>query len=85
MVLGLDAPEAQLGAAFVVAAQEPLVRGFAVGRAIFWATAEKWFGAMISDSEAVGEIAASYRRIIGHWRRVRPVRGDGLARANLAP
>ncbi|HEY7460059.1 MAG TPA: 5-dehydro-2-deoxygluconokinase [Xanthobacteraceae bacterium] len=85
MVLGLDAPEAQLGAAFVVAAQEPLVRGFAVGRTIFWATAEKWFGAMISDSEAVGEIAASYRRIIGHWRRVRPVRGDGLARANLAP
>ena len=32
MVLGLNAPEAELAASFALAAKQPLVKGFAVGR-----------------------------------------------------
>ncbi|NCW61960.1 MAG: DUF2090 domain-containing protein, partial [Rhodobacteraceae bacterium] len=35
VVLGLDASEAELAASFAMAAQQPLVKGFAVGRTIF--------------------------------------------------
>jgi 5-dehydro-2-deoxygluconokinase len=72
LMLGLDAPEQELGAAFAAAAAEPMVRGFAVGRTIFWLAAEKWFAGAISDGKAVQEIAESCRRVVAHWRVARP-------------
>jgi 5-dehydro-2-deoxygluconokinase len=72
MVLGLDAPENELRNAFVAASPEPNVRGFAVGRTIFWPTALRWFAASIDDVAAIREIAESYRRIVGYWRDARP-------------
>jgi 5-dehydro-2-deoxygluconokinase len=72
MVLGLDAPENELRKAFVAASPEPSVRGFAVGRTIFWPTAQRWFTAGIDDAAAVREIAEVYRRVVGYWRDARP-------------
>jgi 5-dehydro-2-deoxygluconokinase len=78
MMLGLDAPEEELGAAFSAAAAEPIVRGFAVGRTIFWSTAERWFAGSISDAAAVQEIAQSYRRVVARWREARPSDGNAI-------
>src|SRR3546814_12359806 len=53
VLLGLSAPEAELVASFQVAAAQPLVKGFAVGRTIFAAAAARWFGGEIDDEAAV--------------------------------
>ncbi len=42
VVLGLDAPEAELAESFAIAARQPLVKGFAVGRTIFAEAARSW-------------------------------------------
>ena len=42
VLLGLEAPEPELEAAFAAAASEPLVKGFAVGRTIFNDAARSW-------------------------------------------
>ena len=68
LVLGLDAGESDLAAAFAAAAGEPLVRGFAVGRHIFWPVAEAWFGGRLHDAAARDAIAANYRRVVALWR-----------------
>ncbi|NNG04584.1 MAG: 5-dehydro-2-deoxygluconokinase [Inquilinus sp.] len=71
VVLGLDAPAAELEAAFAVAARQPLCKGFAVGRTIFGAVADDWFAGRLDDAGAVERIAANYRRLIDSWRRHR--------------
>ena len=63
LVLGLDMPERDLGLSFSSAASEPLVRGFAVGRTIFWPVAEKWFANQIDDKTAIALIIGSLRRV----------------------
>jgi 5-dehydro-2-deoxygluconokinase len=68
LVLGLDAGEGDLAATFAAAGAEPLVRGFAVGRRIFWPAAEAWFAGDLDDERACAEIAASYRRVVALWR-----------------
>jgi len=57
LVLGLDMPVRDLGLAFASAATEPMVKGFAVGRTIFWPAAERWFAGEIQDAEAISMIA----------------------------
>ena len=42
VVLGLDAPEAELSASLAIAAKYDLVKGFAVGRTIFAGPAADW-------------------------------------------
>jgi 5-dehydro-2-deoxygluconokinase len=73
VVLGLDAPEAELAASFALAARQPLVRGFAVGRTIFGQAARDWFAGLISDSEAVAVMAARYRALCAVWDKAREV------------
>ena len=60
MLLGLEAPEEELVAAFALAAQSPAVKGFAIGRTIFAAAAEKWLAGSMPDEEAVAEMAARF-------------------------
>lgn len=67
LVLGLDMPEQDLGKAFASAAIEPMVRGFAVGRTIFWPAAERWFTGEIGNVQATSMIVASFRRIRQLW------------------
>ena len=71
VVLGLDAPEAELAASFAVAAAFPLVRGFAVGRTIFGAVARDWLAGRIDDEAAVSAMAARYARLCAVWDEAR--------------
>lgn len=71
VVLGLDAPEAELADSFRVAAAQPLVRGFAVGRTIFGAVARDWMADRINDDAAVAEMARRYARLCDIWDRAR--------------
>ena len=72
LLLGLDAPEAEIREGFERAAGHALCKGFAIGRTIFRAPAERWFAGQIDDGTAIEEIAAAYRRILDLWRRFRP-------------
>ncbi len=71
VVLGLDAPEADLAASFEVAVAFPLVKGFAVGRSIFGDAARAWMIGQMSDREAVLQMAARYERLCSIWDRAR--------------
>ena len=72
LLLGLTATEDVLRASFALAAKQPICKGFAVGRTIFGTAADDWFAGRIDDQEAIGRMAASYRRLIGYWREHRP-------------
>jgi 5-dehydro-2-deoxygluconokinase len=67
VVLGLDAPEAELAAAFRAAARQPLVRGFAVGRTIHGAPGRAWMAGEIDDRAAVEAMAAAFGRLSAAW------------------
>ena len=71
VVLGLDAPEDELAASFALAARQPLVRGFAVGRTIFAAPARDWMAGRIGDAEAVARMTDNYARLCGIWNEAR--------------
>ena len=71
VVLGLDAPEAELAASFARAAQFPLVKGFAVGRTIFGDAARAWMAGDMTDAEAVAQMADRFTRLCGIWDRAR--------------
>ena len=53
LLLGLDAPEAELVAAFAMARRHPVCKGFAVGRTIFGPPAEDWLAGRINDQQAI--------------------------------
>ncbi|MBV1705012.1 MAG: 5-dehydro-2-deoxygluconokinase, partial [Hyphomicrobiales bacterium] len=57
LMLGLDAPEAELLGDFRAAAGVPVVKGFAVGRTIFVGPAQDWFAGRIDDAKAVATMA----------------------------
>ncbi len=79
VLLGLEAPEDELEAAFAVCAHVPVVKGFAVGRTIFAEAAEKWLAGTIDDQAAIDDMAERFARLTEAWskvtqrqRRVRP-------------
>ena len=71
VVLGLDAPEAELAASFAMAAQQPLVKGFAVGRTIFGDAARAWMAGDIGDAEAIEMMRGRYQRLCEIWDQAR--------------
>jgi len=71
VVLGLDAPEAELAASLALAAQQPLVKGFAVGRTIFGDAARAWMAGDISDAEAIDMMRGRYQRLCEIWDQAR--------------
>ena len=71
VVLGLDAPEAELAASFAMAAQQPLVKGFAVGRTIFGDAARAWMTDDSSTSEAIDMMRGRYQRLCEIWDQAR--------------
>jgi 5-dehydro-2-deoxygluconokinase len=74
LLLGLEAPEDQLVAAFALAATNPVVKGFAVGRTIFAEAAEAWLGGTMSDAEAIAAMARKFRRLSEAWDRAMQAR-----------
>ena len=79
VVLGLDAPEAELAASFETAAGFDLVRGFAVGRTIFGTVAKAWLAGEITDAEAVAEMARRYTRLCAIWDKARAATREAVA------
>ena len=71
VVLGLDAPEAELAASFALAAKQPLVKGFAVGRTIFGDAARSWMTGAMGDEDAVALMAERYARLCAVWDEAR--------------
>lgn len=71
VVLGLDAPQAELEASFQLAAGFDLVKGFAVGRTIFGDAARKWLAGSINDVQAVEDMAARYQSLCAIWDAAR--------------
>jgi len=67
VVLGLEAPEAELAASFERAARFPLVKGFAVGRTIFAEAARDWLAGRIDDTTAVTRMRDNYARLCRIW------------------
>ena len=49
VLLGLEAPEAELKAAFAALREQTVVKGFAVGRTIFADAADQWLSGKIDD------------------------------------
>lgn len=73
VVLGLEAPEAELAAAFRIAAATRLVKGFAVGRTIFAGAADKWLSGKMNDEEAVADMAARFESLVSIWKETQHV------------
>lgn len=71
VVLGLDAPEAELAASFALAAKQPLVKGFAVGRTIFGDAARAWLKGDMADDAAITQMADRYTRLCEIWDNAR--------------
>jgi 5-dehydro-2-deoxygluconokinase len=67
MVLGLEAPFADLVESFRACAGVPLVKGFAVGRTIHIDPARAWLGGKISDAEAVDQMAERFASLVTAW------------------
>jgi 5-dehydro-2-deoxygluconokinase len=79
VVLGLDAPEAELAASFETAAGFDLVEGFAVGRTIFGEVARGWMTGETDDAEAVAEMARRYARLCELWDEARAAAQEAVA------
>ncbi len=71
VVLGLDAPADELAASFALAAKEPLVKGFAVGRTIFGDAARNWMIGVMDDKAAVDLMATRYAALCAVWDKNR--------------
>ncbi|TNC50688.1 DUF2090 domain-containing protein, partial [Rubellimicrobium rubrum] len=71
VVLGLDAPAEELAQSFRLAARQPLVKGFAVGRTIFGSVARAWLRGEMGDKEAVAEMARRFAGLCATWDAAR--------------
>jgi len=71
VVLGLGESEEKLAQSFKVAADYPLVKGFAVGRTIFAETAKAYMADAITGPEAIEDMAAKYARLCEIWDQAR--------------
>jgi 5-dehydro-2-deoxygluconokinase len=71
VVLGLDAGEAELAASLQLAARQPLVKGFAIGRTIFGDAARAWLKGAMTDDEAVAQMSDRYARLARLWDKAR--------------
>jgi 5-dehydro-2-deoxygluconokinase len=71
VVLGLDAREEDLATSLALAARQPLVKGFAIGRTIFGDAARAWFTGRMTDAEAVAQMSDRYARLCRTWDAAR--------------
>jgi 5-dehydro-2-deoxygluconokinase len=71
VLLGLDAPEEELARGFAAAAEQPAVKGFAVGRTIFSSAAQKWLRGQMTDEAATADMAERFASLVAIWNGVR--------------
>ena len=68
IVLGKQMPADQLMAMFAAAKSDNMVKGFAIGRTIFWGPAEDWFAGRSDDQTAVRQMASGFAGLIDAWQ-----------------
>jgi 5-dehydro-2-deoxygluconokinase len=71
VILGLGASEDELKRGFELASEQPLCKGFAVGRSVFQSVAEQWFAGAINDNEVIAQVGTNYSRLVQLWRQRR--------------
>jgi 5-dehydro-2-deoxygluconokinase len=71
VLLGLSAPEEELVGCFATAAPFAVVKGFAVGRTIFYDAARDWLTNRLTDEEAVAMLAGKLSSLVAAWRKAR--------------
>ncbi|MBB1248230.1 bifunctional 5-dehydro-2-deoxygluconokinase/5-dehydro-2-deoxyphosphogluconate aldolase [Rhizobium sp. G21] len=71
VLLGLEAPAADLEKAFAATRVAPMVKGFAVGRTIFAHAANQWLGGRMTDEEAITDMAGRFEELTKAWLRTR--------------
>ncbi|MEX6425131.1 bifunctional 5-dehydro-2-deoxygluconokinase/5-dehydro-2-deoxyphosphogluconate aldolase [Providencia manganoxydans] len=69
VLLGLDAPQAELEAGFNAAAGKAIVKGFAVGRTLFGKPSLAWMKGELDDDALVEAIKNNYHGLIALWRQ----------------
>ena len=71
VLLGLDAPQDELGKAFDAVAGHKLVKGFAVGRTIFNHAAQQWLAGKMSNAAATADMAERFGSLVDLWNAAR--------------
>ena len=81
VLLGLNAPFAELAEGFQAAARSASCRGFAVGRSLFLGPARAWLQGEIDDATLVTDAARQFAELAELWRQAREshVPRDGVA------
>ena len=82
VLLGLNAPFAELAEGFAAAAHSASCRGFAVGRSLFVEPASAWLKGEIDDNALVEQAAQQFAKLAGLWRQAR--NGDTHKAAGVA-
>ncbi|HVI99894.1 MAG TPA: 5-dehydro-2-deoxygluconokinase [Sphingomonas sp.] len=71
LLLGLSSPMEELIDSFPAAAATPSVKGFAVGRTIFYDVAREWMAGAIDDAAAIEALAQRLSELVEAWRTAR--------------
>ncbi|WP_110643932.1 5-dehydro-2-deoxygluconokinase [Salinicola sp. CPA57] len=71
VLLGLDAPMADMKKGFAAAARHDQCKGFTVGRTLFAASSRDWLAGEIDDHELIDRVAGNYAELIEEWQRLR--------------
>jgi 5-dehydro-2-deoxygluconokinase len=69
VLLGLEAPEAELAKGFAAAAEHAIVKGFAVGRTIFNHAAQEWLAGRMSDEAATRDMTERFGNLVAIWNK----------------
>jgi 5-dehydro-2-deoxygluconokinase len=67
LLLGLNAPAAEIEDALIAALDQPWCKGFAVGRTIFLETAKEWLSGKINNETAQKQVAKKFGDLVDVW------------------
>ena len=71
VILGLNEPLDVLAQHFKAVADIPLVKGFMVGRSLFYAPAEQWLNGQINDDQMKQAVVDNFATLYQAWRSTR--------------
>ncbi|UYG00263.1 bifunctional 5-dehydro-2-deoxygluconokinase/5-dehydro-2-deoxyphosphogluconate aldolase [Halomonas sp. GD1P12] len=71
VLLGLDAPMADMKHGFEEAAKHSCCKGFTVGRTLFASASREWLAGRIDDESLVQQVASNYAELISAWRQLK--------------
>jgi 5-dehydro-2-deoxygluconokinase len=69
VLLGLEAPEAELAKAFTLTEGQSHVKGFAIGRTIFNDVVKDWLAGKTKDDDATAAMAERFGKLVQLWKR----------------